>query len=34
INTIANRVIDLNQAGGLSKELPYEEYLKETGVLS
>ena len=26
INTIANRVIDLNQAGGLSKELPYEEY--------
>ena len=29
INTIANRVIDLNQPGSLSKELPYEEYLKE-----
>ena len=28
INTIANRVIDLNQPGSLSKELPYEEYLK------
>ena len=33
INTIANRVIDLNQPGSLSKELPYEEYLKEIGVL-
>ena len=28
-----NRVIDLNQPGSLSKELPYEEYLKEIGVL-
>ena len=33
INTIANRVIDLNQSGGLSKEVPYEEYLQEIGVL-
>ena len=33
INTIANRVIDLNQAGALSKEVPYEEYLQEIGVL-
>ncbi|MDS3851314.1 ABC-F family ATP-binding cassette domain-containing protein [Staphylococcus hominis] len=33
INTIANRVIDLNQPSSLSKELPYEEYLKEIGVL-
>ena len=33
INTIANRVIDLNQPGSLSKKLPYEEYLKEIGVL-
>ena len=33
INTIANRVIDLNQAGALSKEVPYEEYLQEMGVL-
>ena len=33
INTIANRVIDLNQPGGLSKEVPYEEYLQEIGVL-
>ena len=33
INTIANRVIDLNQSGAVSKEIPYEEYLKETGVL-
>ena len=32
INTIANRVIDLNQPGGLSKEVPYEEYLQEIGV--
>ncbi|RAA72259.1 ABC transporter ATP-binding protein, partial [Burkholderia multivorans] len=34
INTIANRVIDLNPQGALSKEISYEEYLKETGVLS
>ncbi|MCE3398508.1 hypothetical protein LCC45_14245, partial [Staphylococcus aureus] len=27
------RVIDLNQPGGLSKEVPYEEYLQEIGVL-
>ncbi|MGL6146000.1 MAG: ABC-F family ATP-binding cassette domain-containing protein, partial [Macrococcoides caseolyticum] len=33
INTIANRVIDLNVTGGLSKEVTYEEYLKEQGVL-
>lgn len=33
INTIANRVIDLNVPGGLSKEISYEEYLKEQGVL-
>lgn len=31
INTIANRVIDLN--ANLSKEITYEEYLKEQGVL-
>src|SRR5699024_1085181 len=34
INTIANRVIDLNPAGGLSKEISYEAYLQETGILS
>ena len=34
INTIANRVIDLNPEGAVSKEISYEEYLKETGVLS
>ncbi|MDT3983432.1 ATP-binding cassette domain-containing protein, partial [Staphylococcus ureilyticus] len=34
INTIANRVIDLNPTGGLSKEISYEAYLQETGVLS
>ncbi|MBF7018737.1 ATP-binding cassette domain-containing protein [Staphylococcus sp. 18_1_E_LY] len=34
INTIANRVIDLNQPGGLSKEISYEAYLQETGVLT
>ena len=34
INTIANRVIDLNPEGSVSKEIPYEEYLKETGVLN
>jgi len=33
INTIANRVIDLNVPGALSKEITYEEYLKEQGVL-
>ncbi|GGB06186.1 ATP-binding cassette domain-containing protein [Macrococcus hajekii] len=33
INTIANRVIDLNVPGGLSKEITYEEYLKEQGLL-
>ncbi|WYV94631.1 ATP-binding cassette domain-containing protein [Staphylococcus aureus] len=33
INTIANRVIDLNKQGGVSKEIPYEEYLQEIGVL-
>ncbi|UBH14330.1 ABC-F family ATP-binding cassette domain-containing protein [Macrococcus armenti] len=33
INTIANRVIDLNVSGSLSKEITYEEYLQETGVL-
>ena len=33
INTIANRVIDLNVPGGLSKEISYEEYLKELGVI-
>ena len=26
-------MIDLNQQGGLSKEVPYEEYLQEIGVL-
>lgn len=34
INTIANRVIDLTPAGGVSKEIKYEEYLKDTGVLT
>ena len=34
INTIANRVIDLNPTGGLSKEISYEAYLQETGVLN
>ena len=34
INTIANRVIDLNPKGAVSKEISYEEYLKETGVLN
>ena len=33
INTIANRVIDLNPTGGLSKETTYRAYLEETGVL-
>ncbi|MFC3900681.1 ABC-F family ATP-binding cassette domain-containing protein [Aliicoccus persicus] len=34
VNTIANRVIDLSPAGSVSKELTYEEYLQDTGVLS
>ena len=34
INTIANRVIDLNPAGAVSKEISYEAYLEETGVLA
>lgn len=34
INTIANRVIDLNQPGSLSKEISYEAYLQEIGVLN
>ncbi|WP_411756466.1 hypothetical protein, partial [Staphylococcus aureus] len=25
--------IDLNKQGGVSKEIPYEEYLQEIGVL-
>ena len=33
INTIANRVIDLDHEGGLSKEMSYELYLQEKGVL-
>ena len=28
-----NLSILLNQSGGLSKEVPYEEYLQEIGVL-
>ena len=32
INTISNRVVDLDE-GGLSKEITYEEYLKEQGIL-
>ena len=32
INTIES-CDDLNQSGGLSKEVPYEEYLQEIGVL-
>src|SRR5699024_1034353 len=33
INTIANRVIDLNPEGAVSKEISYVAYLEETGVL-
>ncbi|PTG57246.1 ATP-binding cassette domain-containing protein, partial [Staphylococcus chromogenes] len=33
INTIANRVIDLDEKGGLSKEISYERYLEEKGLL-
>ena len=33
INTIANRVIDINQPGAVSKEIPYSEYLEEIGVI-
>ena len=33
LSILLNRVIDLNQSGGLSKEVPYEEYLQEIGVL-
>ncbi|AVQ33209.1 ABC transporter ATP-binding protein [Staphylococcus muscae] len=33
INTIANRVIDLDVPTGLSKEVPYESYLEEKGIL-
>ena len=32
INTIANRVIDLNQAGALSKEVPYRNTYKKLGI--
>ena len=34
INTIANRVIDIDQPGSLSKEISYREYLEETGLLT
>ena len=34
INTIANRVIDLNPVGSVSKEISYQAYLEETGVLT
>ncbi len=33
INTIANRVIDLDETGSLSKEISYERYLEEKGLL-
>ncbi|QJF25077.1 ABC-F family ATP-binding cassette domain-containing protein [Mammaliicoccus vitulinus] len=31
INTIANRVIDIKEDGVISKEITYEEYLKDSG---
>ena len=34
INTIANRVIDIKEDGVISKEISYEEYLKDQGVYS
>ncbi|WP_314350448.1 ATP-binding cassette domain-containing protein [Mammaliicoccus vitulinus] len=33
INTIANRVIDIKEDGVISKEITYEEYLKDSGLL-
>ncbi len=32
INTIANRVIEIKEDGAISKEISYEEYLRDQGV--
>ena len=34
INTIANRVIELNEVGAMTKETSYEEYLIDKGILN
>lgn len=33
INTIANRVLELRETGAMTKEISYEEYLIDKGVL-
>ncbi|CAM3345461.1 ABC-F family ATP-binding cassette domain-containing protein [Nosocomiicoccus ampullae] len=34
INTIANRVVELNDVGAMTKEITYEDYLIEKGILN
>src|SRR5699024_9505563 len=34
INTIANRVVELNEVGAMTKEITYEDYLIEKGILN